>query len=214
MADKKKTAAVKKDADKAVDEIKDVAEQPAKEQPKAQEKAPVEQKPQPAPEPKTEPKAETPAQPAPKPQGIATSDKDGINVENKGDQIIITYPNRKDINYAFNEGAVGMKNSIVKWDKATIHDKLFDMEPLQTKTVAYNAADLTPDFLRRLIQQEQSTANTEPKEMQQMNISKRLLETESLEFTGYLLKWLNKPVAKRNIDHPILTETLLKLAST
>lgn len=141
MADKKKTLSLKNKAenvaDKAVDDVK--------EQPIAQEKA-VEQKPQPAPE----PKAETPVQPEHKPQGIATSDKDGINVENKGDQIIITYPNRKDINYAFNDGAVGMKNSVVKWDKAPIHDKLFDKEPLQTKTVAYNATDLTPDTMGRL----------------------------------------------------------------
>lgn len=146
MTEKKKTAAVKKDADKAVDEVKQVAEQPAKKQPKAKEKAPVEQ----MAETKPEPKPETPVQPQAEKHAIPNSDKDGINVENNGNEIHITYPNRKDINYAFNEGAVGAKNSLVKYDKATIHDRLFDKESVQTKTVAYNTDDLTPDTISRL----------------------------------------------------------------
>lgn len=76
--------------------------------------------------------------------------KDGVIVERTADKILITYPNRKDINYAFNDAAIGVKNSFVSWEKAPVESRLFEKENLQAKTISYRVADMTPAITANL----------------------------------------------------------------
>lgn len=145
---KRKTLTVKKVVDKAIDVAKDIANQQMQEQDLMQGKIPQETKAEPTPE----PKAETPAQERRKEKdiGIEHGYKNGINVESVDSKIIISFPNRKDINYAFNEQATGMRNHVVGWTDSEPENKLFFKEKLQTKSVSYDKADLTPDTIVRL----------------------------------------------------------------
>lgn len=147
---KRKTLTVKKVVDKAIDVAKDIANQQMQEQDLMQGKIPQETKAEPKPEPKAE-KVEQPIQRVrEKDKGIEHGYKNGINVESVDSKIIISYPNRKDINYAFNEQATGMKNHVVGWTDSAPENKLFFKENLQTKSVSYDKADLTPDTIVRL----------------------------------------------------------------
>lgn len=99
-----------------------------------------------------EPKAETPAaeqRQAEKNVGIELGNKHSINVQNKDDQIHITYPNRKDIDYAFTK-TTGMNWVSVGYAESSPENKIHERESLQDRTIAFNAKDLTPDTIAKL----------------------------------------------------------------
>lgn len=135
----KKTSRAKKVVDKVVEAVKELGEQPMQEQALIQGKAPQE--------------TETPAaieRRKEKDQGIDIVNKDGINVESKNGQIVVTFPTRKEINFLFNENAIGMKFRDHGYSDADDSNKLFEKEKLQVRTLAFNSADLTPETLPKL----------------------------------------------------------------
>lgn len=141
---KEKTSTAKKVAKKVVDVAKEIANQPMQEQELMQGKVPQEATP--------EPKAETPAaeqRQAEKNVGIELGNKHSINVQNKDDQILTTYPNRKDIDYAFTK-TTGMNWVSVGYAESSPENKIHERESLQDRTIAFNAKDLTPDTIAKL----------------------------------------------------------------
>ena len=136
---KKSTA--KKIADKVVDAVSEIGNQQIQEQELIQGKVPQEPKQEPVAETKAEPKVET---------GIVLNSKDGISAEEKDGKIIISFPNRKDINYAFNEKSIGLKNELAGWANTDPSNKLYEKEKLQQKSIAYNITDLTPETASKI----------------------------------------------------------------
>ena len=135
----KKTSRAMKVVDKVVEAVKELGEQPMQEQALMQGKVPQE--------------TETPAaieRRKEKDQGIDIVNKDGINVESKNGQIVVTFPTRKEINFLFNENAIGMKFRDHGYSDADDSNKLFEKEKLQVRTLAFNSADLTPETLPKL----------------------------------------------------------------
>jgi hypothetical protein len=137
MAEKKKTSTVKKAVEKVVDTVKEIGNQPMQEQALMQGQVPQET-----------PAAEQRQQE--KNVGIDIVNKDGINVESVGDEIRITFPTRKEINYAMSDSATGMKSIGHGWERAQADNKLFEKESLQVKTVGFKKDDLTPQNIRNL----------------------------------------------------------------
>lgn len=137
----KKTSKAKKVVDKVVDAVKELGEQPMQEQALMSGKVP-----------QAEPENETPAQARQreKDQGISLGQIDGINVESRNEQIIVTFPSRKEINYLFTENAIGMKFRDHGYSAADDSNKLFEKEKLQVRTLAFNSADLNPETLPKL----------------------------------------------------------------
>ena len=136
---KKSTA--KKIADKVVDAVSEIGNQQIQEQDLMKGKVPQEPKQKPVAETKAEPKVEL---------GITLNNKDGISAEEKDGKIIISFPNRKDINYAFNEKSIGLKNELAGFSDSDLNNKLYDREKLQQKSVAYNITDLTPETATKI----------------------------------------------------------------
>ena len=126
MAEKKKTLTVKKPVKK--EKVEKVEKEVEVAQPKVEQPKEVEKK---------EPEIKEPE------MAKDVVSRDGVTVERNADKILITFPNRKDINYAFNDTAIGLKNSLVGWDKAPVESRLFEKENIQSKTVSYNVADMT-----------------------------------------------------------------------
>lgn len=158
MSEKRKTLTLKlkKVANKVVDIVNELGEQPMQEQdlirgimPKEKIKA----------EPKPEKENEKENENETKKDGIEKDiypktfndiNTNGINVENKESQMIITFPNRKDINYLFSESVTGMKSTVLGWNKANIENKIFEKENLQEKTVSFNTNDFNLDNFNKL----------------------------------------------------------------
>ncbi len=136
-----KKSTVKKIADKVVDAVSEIGNQQIQEQELMQGKVPQEPKQEPVAETKAEPKVET---------GIVLNSKDGISAEEKDGKIIISFPNRKDINYAFNEKSIGLKNELAGWANTDPSNKLYEKEKLQQKSIAYNITDLTPETASKI----------------------------------------------------------------
>lgn len=141
---KEKTSAARKVAKKVVDVAKEIANQPMQEQELMQGKVPQEA----APEPKTETPAAEQRQ-AEKNVGIDLVNKDGINVQSKDNQIVITYPMRKDIDYALTR-ALRINHAELGFSKSDTSNRVFDTEQLQDKTIAFDSKDLNPDTIPKI----------------------------------------------------------------